>query len=124
MGHCIIEHINGFQHFDPPVSGLEKFDLGLAFCDDPAPPPAGSSTEPALFVNISIFQISPERDLGIICYCRYRTFLHEGLRRDGTGSSQEDRTATLKSILQRLPLDIVLLAEGRLSSSQAVPISV
>jgi hypothetical protein len=124
MKDCITEHINGFQHFDPPVSDLEDFDLGLAYCDDPAPPPPGSSIEPALFVNISVFQISPERDLGIIYYCRYRTFLSDGLRRDGTGSSSNDRAATLSSILQRLPIDVALLAEGRLSNSQAAPISV
>jgi len=124
MKDCITEHINGFQHFDPPVSGLENFDLGLAYCDYPAPPPPGSSIEPALFVNISVFQISPERDLGIIYYCRYRTFLRNGLRRDGTGSSSNDRATTLSSVLQRVPMDVALLAEGRLSSTQAAPISV
>ncbi len=124
MGHCIIGHINGFQHFDPSVSGLENFDLGIAYCDDPVPPPPGSSTEPALFINISVFQISPERDLGIIYYCRYRTFLHDGLRRDRTGSSSKDRTAALNSVLQRLPLDVALLVKGQLSSSLAAPISV
>ncbi len=124
MNDCITEHINGFQHFDPPVLGLENFDLALTYCDDPVPPPPGSSIEPALFVNISVFQILPERHLGIIYYCRFRTFLGNGLRRDGTGSSSNDRAATLSSVLQRLPMDVALFAEGRLSSSQAAPISV
>lgn len=122
--HTKGETMNGFQHLDPPVSGLENFDLGIAYCDDPAPPPPGSSVEPALFVNISVFQISPECNLGIIYYCRYRTFLRDGLRRDGTVSSATDRVSTLNTILQRLPMDVALFAEGRLSSSQAAPISV
>jgi hypothetical protein len=124
MKDCISEHVKGIQHFDPPVSGLENFDLGIAYCDDLAPPPPGASIEPALFVKISVFQISPERDLGIIHYCRYRTFLRDGLRRDGTGSSSNDRAATLSSVLQRLPMDVARLAEGRLSSSHAAPIFV
>jgi len=124
MNGCVIDHIDGFQHFDPPVSGLENFDLGISYFDDPVPPPPGSSSEPALFIKISVFQISPERDLGIIYYCRYRTFLHDGLRRDGTGSSSTDRAETLNSVLQRLHMDVALLTEGRLSSSKAAPIVV
>jgi hypothetical protein len=124
MKDCVTEHINGFEHFEPHVAGLDDYDLGVKYFDNIAPPPLGSSTEPALFVCISVFQISSERDIGTIYYCRYRSFLQDGLPRNGTGSSSNDRARTLSSVLQRLPMDVALLAKDRLTSSEAAPISV
>jgi len=124
MKDCVVEHLNGFQHFDPPVEGLEDFDLGINFHDNPAPPPLGSPREPALFVFVSVFQRSPERDLGTIYYCRSRTFLQNGLLRDGRPSSPADRGTTVSAILGRLVRDVASLAGGDLTTSEKDPIGV
>jgi len=122
MKHCVVDHVNGFQHFDPSIEGLEDFDLGIKFHDNPAPPPPGSPREPALFVFVSVFQRSPERDLRTIHYCRSRTFLQDGLLRDGRPSSPADRAATVSAILGRLVNDVASLAGGDLATSEKDPI--
>jgi hypothetical protein len=124
MKDCVVEHVNGFRHFDPLVEGLKDFDLGIKFHDNPAPPPTGSLREPGLFVFVSVFQPSLERDLGTIHYCRSRTFLQDGLPRDGRPSSPTDRAATVSAILSRLVSDVASLAGGDLTTSETDPIGV
>jgi hypothetical protein len=124
MKNCVVEHVNGFQHFDPSVEGLEDFDLGIKFHDDSAPPPPGSPREPALFVFVSVFQRSPERDLGTIHYCRSRALLQNGLLRDGSPSSSADRDATVHTILGQLASDVADLARGDLITPETDPICV
>jgi len=124
MKNCVLEHVNGFQHFDPLVEGLEDFDLGIKYHDNPAPPPSGSPREPALFVFVSVLQRSTERDLGTIHYCRSRTFLENALLRDGGPSNPADRASTVSTILGRLANDVARLAGGDLITSETASIVV
>lgn len=116
---CLGRHTNDFEHFDPQIAALEKYDLGIKMQDEAAPPPTGSSSEPRLYLYVSVVDTEANDDYPSIDYARSRTYL-----RDGFPSSEADRAKMLDDVVARLEQDVEALVRGELASSEEEPVFV
>ncbi len=110
-------HVNDFKHLDSGIPEMAAYDFGIKFRDDHLPPPAGSRSEPRLYLHVSVKELKSQRDFGTIHYARSRTYL-----RDGFPSSQADRDRLQADVIGRLCDDVDALANGRIKSSEEEPI--